>query len=360
MSNPEIIRAIPVADAYLISPIMDLAAAKQRLQEFQSFVRDYLVEGEDFGKIPGAPKPTLLKPGADKLCELYGLSDDYEFIERVEDYDRGLFDYTIKCILTSRRHGVMVSSGLGCCSSLESKYRWRDSRRLCPQCGKDTIIKGKEEYGGGWICFAKKGGCGAKFSPTDEKITGQTIGRTLNEDIADLKNTILKMAKKRAKVDATLSATRSSGVFTQDLEDMPHGADLTPPPTSVAPEKAAPAPGDVSQQPPTEAQLEADRVAWLDTITPLSPEEFVEQVAPKLKDKLAASLVRCVNRALLDVLFNRLADAEAFSKVLLPLNKVAFDIDRKSFIQAVSTEAKQRGYKVNRTTGSYEEGKANG
>ena len=35
-----------------------------------------------------------------------------------------------------------------------------------------------------------------------------------------LVNTILKMAKKRALVDATLSAGRLSNIFTQDIEDM--------------------------------------------------------------------------------------------------------------------------------------------
>lgn len=31
----------------------------------------------------------------------------------------------------------------------------------CPECGKSkAVIKGKEEYGGGWLCFKKKGGCG--------------------------------------------------------------------------------------------------------------------------------------------------------------------------------------------------------
>jgi hypothetical protein len=69
------------------------------------------------------------------------------------------------------------------------------------------------------LCFAKKGGCGAKFADTDLSIVSQPTGRVENEDIADLKNTILKMSKKRAKVDATLSATRSSGIFTQDMED---------------------------------------------------------------------------------------------------------------------------------------------
>lgn len=35
---------------------------------------------------------------------------------------------------------------------------------LCPNCGKDAIIKGREEYGGGWLCYKAKGGCGARFT----------------------------------------------------------------------------------------------------------------------------------------------------------------------------------------------------
>lgn len=36
--------------------------------------------------------------------------------------------------------------------------------RSCPECGKTaSVIKGKEEYGGGWVCYKKKAGCGAKF-----------------------------------------------------------------------------------------------------------------------------------------------------------------------------------------------------
>jgi hypothetical protein len=250
MSTAEII-ALQPTEPYLVTPVMNLALAKQRLQEFQSFVRDYLVEGEDFGKIPGSPKPCLLKPGADKLCELYGLADDYQFIERIEDHDKGLYDYTLKCVLTDRRRGLLVSTGLGSCNSLEQKYRWRDSKRLCPQCGKETIIKGKEDYGGGFLCFAKKGGCGAKFSDTDKSIIEQVTGRVVNENVADQKNTILKMAKKRAKIDATLSATRSSGVFTQDIEDMPHFTE--PAPESKEPEVEYEKPA--AQRGPTDADF---------------------------------------------------------------------------------------------------------
>ena len=39
----------------------------------------------------------------------------------------------------------------------------------CPKCGAEAIIKGKEEYGGGWLCWKEKGGCNAKFTEDPAK-----------------------------------------------------------------------------------------------------------------------------------------------------------------------------------------------
>lgn len=210
----------------MLTPVMNLQTAVARLREFQAFVDGYLQlskdggqDGGDYGVIPGVgTKKVLLKSGADKLCELYGLYDEYE-IESREDFSTNLFYYKIKCTLKSRRDDSIVGSGLGSCSTYESKYRWRDSQRKCPKCEATSIIKGKEEFGGGWLCWAKKGGCGAKFPTGDRSIEGQVIGRTENPDIYDTVNTVLKMAKKRAKIDAVIAVTRSSGIFTQDLEE---------------------------------------------------------------------------------------------------------------------------------------------
>jgi hypothetical protein len=167
-----------------------------------------------------------------------------------------------------------VATGLGSCSSYESKYRYRDSKRKCPECGQPTIIKGKEEYGGGWLCFAKRGGCGAKFPDLDEAITGQQIGRTDNEDIADFKNTVIKMAKKRAKVDAVLSATRSSGIFTQDVEDLNLQGQAEPPkpaPRAAAkaaqPRQAAPAHSPAPAAAPAARSTERHEAAIGDAIS---------------------------------------------------------------------------------------------
>lgn len=44
----------------------------------------------------------------------------------------------------------------------------------CPECGHTgAIIKGQEQYGGGYVCFKKKQGCGAKWATLDA-LTGKT------------------------------------------------------------------------------------------------------------------------------------------------------------------------------------------
>lgn len=185
----------------MLAPVMDLKLAKQRLKEFQEFVDSYLVEGEDYGAVvPGSKKRNLLKSGADKLCEIFGIADTYpaERIRRVEKWDCAppLFDYEITCVLTDRRTGDVISEGLGSCNSWEDNYRYRKGERKCPECGAATIMKSKFEDCA-WFCFSRKGGCGAKFQAGDQAIEGQDTGRSINDSVPTLKNTILKMAKKR-------------------------------------------------------------------------------------------------------------------------------------------------------------------
>ena len=185
----------------------------------QHIMQEVMKRDEHYGVIPGTgTKPTLLKAGAEKLCLTFRLDPQYDITER---QDGTHIHITSKCTLyhipSSQRYG----SGMGSCSTRESKYAYRSSARKCPKCSSETIIKGKEEYGGGWICFAKKGGCGAKFADADEAITKQQTGRVPNEDLADQYNTVLKMANKRSLVAAVLNATAASDIFTQDIEDMP-------------------------------------------------------------------------------------------------------------------------------------------
>src|SRR5690606_5572601 len=139
-----------------------------KINQFQVVVQNTLKVNHDYGIIPGTTKPTLLKPGAEKILMLMGLTSDYEVIEKVEDYDTGFFAYTVKCTLY--KNGYKITEGLGHCNTKEPKYRQKkDGTPLDPY---------------GYV------------------------------------NTVLKMAKKRAQIDATLTVASLSEVFTQDVEDM--------------------------------------------------------------------------------------------------------------------------------------------
>ena len=194
----------------------EIRAQKNLIQEV---MRDCMKAGEHFGKIPGCgDKPALLKAGAETLSFTFRLAPTFEIVK--SETGNGHREYQITCIIKNAMNGMTLGSGVGSCSTMESKYRWRNANRKCPECGKEAIIKGKADFGGGWICFGKKGGCGAKWKDGDAVIEGQEIGRVENQDIADQYNTVLKMAKKRAHVDAILTVTAASDIFTQDIEEL--------------------------------------------------------------------------------------------------------------------------------------------
>lgn len=210
-------------------PVEEMQA---QVQTIQHVMRAVMKDGEHYGTIPGCgDKKTLMKPGAEKLMMTFRLSNDIDMT--VVEMPNGHREYRIKCTLYSPE-GQRLGTGAGSCSTMEGKYRYRNAGYTCPECGAETIIKGRPEYGGGYICFAKKGGCGAKFGNNDPAIVSQPIGRVEHDNPADYYNTCLKMAKKRALVDAVLTTTAASDIFTQDIEDMPEvipgAAQKVPPP----------------------------------------------------------------------------------------------------------------------------------
>jgi len=222
--------ALITTNAATLMPALSVEQAVDRYTMLTKFVKTLLKEGADFGEIPGTNKPTLLKPGAEKLLTFFGLTKRFAIVEKVEDW-RGtehggelFFYYLYRCALYYGDQ--LIAESDGSCNSFESKYRYRKAERVCPACGKAAIIKGKAEFGGGWICFKKKDGCGAKYDDGDPEIAGQQVGRVPNPDIADQVNTLQKMAQKRALIAATLLAVNASEFFTQDVEDMPINGDV--------------------------------------------------------------------------------------------------------------------------------------
>lgn len=224
-SNSEALELVSHQDAaQALMPVLKIEQAVQRHQALVKFVKTLMNEGADFGKIPGTDKNTLLKPGAEKLTTFFGLAKRFHLADKIEDWsgaDHGgepFFYYSYRCALYNGE--LLIAESDGSCNSFESKYRWRKGERVCPACGVAAIIKGREEYGGGWICFKKKDGCGAKFDNGDPDIESQQVGRVPNPDVCDQVNTIQKMAQKRAFIGATLLAVNASEFFTQDVEDM--------------------------------------------------------------------------------------------------------------------------------------------
>lgn len=194
--------------------MMGLNELKTRANMVTNIKREIMRENIHWGKVPGCgDKPTLLKNGAELLCMAFKLAPDAKV--EIADLGNGHREYTVTTTLTSIVTGTPIATGLGSCSTMESKYRYRnvaDFERTGQPIPKDSKER-KAEY--------RKMGYGMK------KIDGQwewvhfkDAAKTENPDIADTYNTVLKMASKRSLVDATLKATGGSCEFTQDIEDM--------------------------------------------------------------------------------------------------------------------------------------------
>lgn len=135
-------------------------------ESIESVVARILKPHVDYGMVPGCRKPSLLKAGAEKLAVYYGLHSGVEITDRIQLLDKGFVSYEVKATLCNK-DGIMVAQGVGSCNSRERKY--------------------------------------------------------CKSNLADIMNTCLKMAKKRGFVDAVLTATGASGLFTQDMEDIAAG-----------------------------------------------------------------------------------------------------------------------------------------
>ncbi len=133
------------------------------LANIETIVAKYLKAGRDYDRLPNTTKPTLLKSGAEILADVFGFRTTAKVINRIADYDKQFVLYEV-CVTVINSDGNIIAEGLGSCNSRERKY--------------------------------------------------------LKTDFASNLNTVLKIAKKRAFVDAILTATHASHIFTQDMEDI--------------------------------------------------------------------------------------------------------------------------------------------
>ena len=198
---------------------MSTEAVVRQVNVIQDVMRSVMKVDEHYGTIPGCQKPSLYKPGAEKLGFTFRLAPEYDV--RTLNMPNGHREYQVKCRLRHIPTGAMVGEGEGSCTTMEGKYRFRGGEK------EGTGEPIPKEYwnlkNAGKIAEAKELIGGEGFAPG--KIDGKweicSIGEKVEHDNpADYYNTCLKMAKKRAHVDAILTATAASDIFTQDVEDM--------------------------------------------------------------------------------------------------------------------------------------------
>lgn len=176
----------PVSASPLDLPAEVFRAGLDRRKEnraaLMEWIRAALVEGVDYGRIHVVSKdkckagkhctnpahfskPSLFKPGAEKICGMLGVGVHFPTLH---DYEQAAL------------HGVELHN---------------------------VIIRCEIRDAAGHVVAD---GVGA---------------RSLKQDYGDI-NKALKMAEKSAHIDATLRMAGLSEVFTQDLEDMTHGENL--------------------------------------------------------------------------------------------------------------------------------------
>ncbi|WP_304459242.1 hypothetical protein [Alicyclobacillus sendaiensis] len=150
---------------YVPSIVVTLEQAAENLRKLDQIRREIMRPGIDYAQIPGTDKPTLQKPGAERLLQFFGLGHKVECINKIEDWEKGFFYYQYRVSILKQypTHTIVVAECEGSANSKEKRYR--------------------------------------------------------NQDVFTIVNTLQKMAIKRALVGATLQATATSGFFTQDLED---------------------------------------------------------------------------------------------------------------------------------------------
>jgi hypothetical protein len=156
----------------------------------QEVMRAVMKPEVHYGIIPGTDKPTLYKQGAEVLCMAFRVADSYQ-VEDLSTTDT--VRYRVTCVGTHQATGIVLGTGMGEASSGEEKYKWR---------------KAFDD----------------EFNATPENLRrikkGKYTTKQVRTEPADLANTILKMANKRAKIAMTINVTACGDMFGQDLEDM--------------------------------------------------------------------------------------------------------------------------------------------
>lgn len=254
-------RVEPRPPVRMLQPIAAPAEIITAQNATRELIQHALQQGRDYGKFGGIDKPSLLKPGAERIILAFGCYAKFTVVESEIDHDRevrwskrkklwnnrhqgdrsfewgeeegtslGLYRYVVRCDIVSRETETVVGSGTGSASTLESKYIDRPR---------------------------------------------------------DLENTVLKMASKRALVGAALVTFGLSDQFTQDLDDRDPDEHTTAAPKGAAPSTPSRAPVAGAQAGPQPAPAAPPKRQKRD-MTPEETISFIRDAARPLNQRQKA------------------------------------------------------------------------
>lgn len=202
-----------------------------RYKLIQEIVTDVFKKDVHYGKpYGGSNKEVLLKAGAEVLNVTFQLCPEYK--TEVVDLGNGHREYRVETRIISQTTGTAISGGVGSCSTMEIKYRWRNIDEATEIPVSETAwnlkrsgdLKGmkrllREELENNGIDIPEDANVGFVKTPDGWFISIKA--KSENPDIADTYNTVWKQAKKRSHIDATLTALGISSMFTQDVDEFP-------------------------------------------------------------------------------------------------------------------------------------------
>lgn len=225
----------------IYEPAMKRQQAVALFNQIMEFTKEALHEGinSDYATIPGTKKPTLLKAGAEKLNIWFNLIPD-PFITVTEKIPEdsmacGFILSVDTTVILRDKQGNIRGQCQGNCNSGEDKYReqtrWLTEKKLKDQ----GLLSDGLEHDDRPSQFG------------DGKGTYRVYKVIANPNPYQLLNTLKKMSQKRAYVGASIQATATSGIFSQDMEDTGNGDNKKPPKAekSSSSRKAEPSQGEL-------------------------------------------------------------------------------------------------------------------
>lgn len=217
----QVILRTPEDYAMVLMPAISMESVQQRGQMLAELMSTLLVEGKDYGNIPGTQGNCLLLAGSEKLATFFGLSINMCMQDSIiERHPQPFVMYRYKA--TASRNGVTIAECEGICNSDEDCFKvWLDSPAPSDKAEQQAMIAAKT---GRWSGYGD--------APKKWQL------RMPPPNVMGMLNNLSKRAQKRAYVGVVEKATGASQAYSAGLLK-PGGGSSYRAPARTQPQAAA-------------------------------------------------------------------------------------------------------------------------